>query len=946
MRLVDRLARWGDVSGVWPSIDTGNVLVHFDPAIPIQTVAERVASAASGHGLREADASSEDSWHRSEVLQVATELQTSTESGLTWPAASDRLAQSGPNRVPPPRGRASLEILAGQFQSLPVVLLIAAGTVSLLTGGLADAVAIFGVVALNAAIGYTVESRSEKTIRLLGREDSVSATVLRDRTRTELPAERLVPGDILLLARGDTVAADARIWRADDLLADEAILTGESQPVPKSPDALRGSSIALGDRRNMVFRGTIITSGTGAAIVVATGAHTEIGRLQRALATTSRPPTPMERELDRLGRQLSWLSLALGGLVAVVGLLRGLAPGRLLQSSLALAIAAIPEGLPTVASTTLARGVELVRRRRVLVRRLDAIETLGAVQVLCFDKTGTLTFNRMMAAAVTLSAGEELAPDDLPSLSQQPVLRRLLELAVLCSEVSIDASDGSLSGSETETALVRLAIDHKVDVVALRREQRMVSVRHRTESYRFMATLHAQPDKTVLVAVKGDPLDVLEHCDELADCNGVRPLTQRDRDAIARSNAAMAGRALRVLGFAFRGGATEHETTSIGSLVWVGLVGLTDAVRPGAADLMNALHKAGIHPLVLTGDQVATARAVADQLGLGGAAVLESGKLAEMQANEIADAARHTHVVARVSPGEKLSIVQALQEAGVLVGMVGDGFNDSPALKGANVGIAVGDAGPAAARDAADIVLQTDDLMAIAQAIQQGRAAYANVRRATGYLVGTNLSEIGFVLVGTAAGVAEPLTAAQLLWINMVSDVLPAVGLSAEPPEHTTMIRPPRMRGQAVLGGAEVPRLLTEGSVIAAGGLASAAWGALRHGAGPASRTMGFGSLVLGQLLHAFNRRARQQGNGPGNPVFTGALALSFGAQAIALGLPALRNLLGVVPLTPDEVTVTLAGGVVPYLVNRALRRNHSAAAAGAIGSSSGSPVLSVASST
>ena len=501
----------------------------------------------------------------------------------------------------------------------------------------------------------------------------------------------------------------------------------------------------------MVFRGTVITSGTGAAIVVATGAHTEIGRLQRTLATTLRPPTPIERELNHLGRQLSWLSVALGGLVAAIGLLRGLAPGRLLQSSLALAIAAIPEGLPTVASTTLARGVEVMRRSGVLVRRLDAIETLGAVQVLCFDKTGTLTLSRMAAAAVAVSGREELAPGDLAASSQRPVLCRLLEVAVLCSEVSIDTSDGSLSGSETETALIRLAIEHGVDPVELRREQPVLSVRHRTESYRFMATLHAQPDETVLMAVKGDPLDLLELCEELAVNDGVRPLTQHDRNMIVHVNAVMAARALRVLGFAFRTHAAD-ATASVCSLIWVGLVGLSDAVRPGAAELMTALNKAGIHPLVLTGDQVATARAVVDQLGLGGAAVLGSGALSAMQPTEIAAAACRTHVVARVSPAEKLAIVQALQTAGVVVGMVGDGFNDSPALKAANVGIAIGHAGPAAARDAADIVLQTDDLMAIAQGIQQGRAAYANVRRASGYLVGTNLSEVGFGTRGHRCG--------------------------------------------------------------------------------------------------------------------------------------------------------------------------------------------------
>jgi P-type Ca2+ transporter type 2C len=947
-RLIRQLSRWGDIHTVWPSTDTGNLLALFDPALPTETVARRVAAVAAGRADDGPDhLTGEIAWHHFELEHVATELGTSLKSGLSSDAAADRLALYGHNSIPAPPGRAALEIMAGQFQSLPVVLLLAAGAMSLMTGGLADAVAILAVVVLNASIGYTVESRSENTIRLLRREASGSATVLRTGKRRTLPADRLVPGDVMLLARGDTVSADARIWRAHDLLADEAILTGESQPVRKHPAALPAGPVALGDRRNMIYRGTVVTSGTGAAIVVATGLRTETGRIQRALATTTRPPTPMERELDKLGRVLSCLSLALGGLVAVTGLFRGLAMSQVLRSSVALAIAAIPEGLPTVASATLARGVELMRRRDVLVRRLDAVETLGAVQVLCFDKTGTLTVNRMAVAAIALAGDRyEKFLADLPPISRDSVMRRLLEVAVLCSEVSIDATDGSLSGSETETALVRLAISLHVDAVALRREQPMLSIRHRSEAYRFMATSHAMADGGTLTAVKGDPLDVLELCEWIADGDLVRELTPFDRDAILAANASMAGRALRVLGFAFRTHAAD-ETTPVASLVWLGLAGLADAVRPEAAELISAVRGAGVHPLVLTGDQVATARAVAGQLGLGGdCAVLQPTLLERMTPAEIADAARQAHVFARVSPADKLRIVQALQDAGVIVGMVGDGFNDSPALKAANVGIAVGHTGPAAARDAADIVLQTDNLLVIGEAIEQGRAAYANVRRATGYLIGTNLSEIGFVFACTGAGVAEPLTAAQLLWINIVSDVLPGVGLSAEPSEPSTMRRPPRTRGETVLGGAEAPRLLTEGGIITAGALASAAWGALRHGAGPASRTMGFGSLVLGQLLHAFNRRAPQEGTGDDNPMFAGALAVSFGVQAVALMLPALRGLLGVVPLAADEVAVTLAGGVLPFFVNRAMRPNHSAAAAGATETSSPSPVRSVASST
>jgi Ca2+-transporting ATPase len=360
---------------------------------------------------------------------------------------------------------------------------------------------------------------------------------------------------------------------------------------------------------------------------------------------------------------------------------------------------------------------------------------------------------------------------------------------------------------------------------------------------------------------------------------------------------------------------------------------------------MRTLRHAGIHPLVLTGDQVATARAVAGQLGLNGHAgsvVVDSAELAGMAPDAIATAARRAHVFARVSPAEKLRIVQALQGAGAVTGMIGDGFNDSPALKAANVGIAIGGAGAEAARESADIVMQTDDLGAIAAAITQGRAAHANVRRATGYLVGTNLSEITYVMAGTAAGIAEPLSPAQLLWINVVSDVLPGVGLSAEPPEASVMQRPPRSREQTVLGNADMPRLAVEGGMIAAGAMASTAWGTLRFGFGAQARTMGFGSLVLGQLLHTLNRR--DPGRRNRNPALTGALALSFGAQAIAVLVPGVRGVLGIAPLGLADVAVTLAGAVLPFAVNRILWADHSAALRGASASASGA--FSSASST
>lgn len=947
-RLVQGLSRWGDIRGAWPSTDTGNLLVLFDPVLLPEDVAarvERIAYPAADH--QDASADNELPWHHLDVDDAAAELGTSLEQGLHQESAERRLAMSGPNAVPVPPARSSLEMAAEQFRSLPVLLLVAAGAVSLLAGGAVDAVAILGVITLNATIGFAVESRSEKTIRSLDSAVATTVTVLRDGTRRKLPSERLVAGDLMLLARGDAVCADARIVRGHELFTDEAMLTGESQPVRKDAATLPSPVAALADRHNMVWRGTVVTGGTGAAVVTATGVQTEIGRLQRMLGVTTRPATPMQRDLDRLGHSLTWASITLGGAVAMIGLARGQPLAQVLRLSAALAIAAIPEGLPTVASTTLARSVEVMRRRGVLVRRLDAVETLGATQVLCFDKTGTLTFNRMAAASVALAGrADRIPPAALPALAADPVLLRLLEIGVLCSEVSIDPRDGTLAGSETETALMHLAQERGLDAAELRQQRPIIAIRHRSDAYRFMATTHRMPDGSIMTAIKGDPLEVLGLCDRQLNASGVVPLTSKGREAARRCNAAMAGQALRVLGFAFQveGAASA---ASLHDLVWVGLVGLTDTLRPSAEPLMRLLRRAHIHPLVLTGDQVTTARAVADQTGLNGhdsSVAVDAAALTKMSPETMIATVRRAHVFARVTPAEKLQIVQTLQRSGVVVGMVGDGFNDSPALKAANVGIAIGSAGAEAARDAADIVMQTEDLCAIAAAIEQGRAAHANVRRAVGYLIGTNLSEIAFVMAGTAIGVSQPLSAAQLLWINIVSDVLPGVGLSAEPPDASAMLRPPRSHREGVLGADELPRLIREGGTIAAGALASAAWGALRFGAGPQARMMGFGSLVLGQLLHALNRRAPNQRIGS-NPTLTAALALSFGAQAVALLVPPLRAVLEIVPLDVADIAVTVAGGVLPYAVNRMLRPDQSAAC-GTPASSVARAACSVASST
>ncbi|HEY0523470.1 MAG TPA: cation-transporting P-type ATPase, partial [Stellaceae bacterium] len=697
-------------------------------------------------------------------------------------------------------------------------------------------------------------------------------------------------------------------------------------------------------------------------VAVGTGPRTEVGHIQRLVSSAETPETPSQRQLRDLGRQLVWLSLSVCGAVFGIGLLRGFGVIQMLRSSISLAVAAVPEGLPMVATTTLALGIEEMRRRDVLIRRLDAIETLAAVQVICFDKTGTLTLNDMAVAAVacadrTFNIRDGGLFDDagrrIGSASADPRAARLLEIGVLCSDTSIgiDGRGGSeLNGTATENAIVRLALDAGIDASSLREARPRLAVRHRSEAYRFMVTVHplrddrvaeAAAEAGVLIAVKGSPADVLDRCRrELGPRGERRPLTRAGRQAIERANAGMAGQALRVLGFAYAeadGPDAVAAVTANGNggagpedLTWVGLAGLADPVRPGMRELMSSFHDAGIRTVLVTGDQSATARTVVRQLGLaedGEIEIVDAAELDAMVPGHLAEAARRAHAFARVSPAQKLQIVRAFQHAGMVVAMTGDGVNDSPALKAADVGVALGRGGTEAAREVADVVLNTDDLTALVVAVERGRTTYTNIRKAIHYLLSTNLSEILVVLAATSAGVGEALSPMQLLWINLISDVLPGIGLACEPPEPDAMERGPRPAADSIVRREDLGALAREAGLIGGGALAACAFGALRYGAGSAeARTMTFGSLVISQLLHALTCRSPAHGLFdagrplPPNAVLSGTLAVSFGAQVLALLVPGLRRLLGIVPIGPAGLLVTLAAGVLPYLLNEALK--------------------------
>ena len=883
-----------------------------------------------------------ESWHTLTADRILDLLGSSGKAGLSGQEASDRLAQYGPNALPEADARSAWGIFFDQFKSLPVALLGAAAGVSVVTGGLADAIVILAVVGINGVIGYATESEAEKTIHSLKQLVKPTADVLRDGTVATVSAELVVPGDVLVLRPGAYVAADARLLECSHLSLDESVLTGESMPVVKTVDVLARQEVTLGDRVNMVYMGTLVTGGQGLAVVVATGGFTEVGRLQALVGEAKSPETPMERQLDQLGDQLVLISGAACALVFGIGLLRGYGFLLMFKTAISLAVAAVPEGLPAVATTTLALGIRNMKRHHVLIRQLNAVETLGCIQTICFDKTGTITMNRMAVARLFAGMKDVRVVNGsfrLDGTSMDPLrveeLRSLIEVSVLCNETEIEGGRGGeeyvLRGSPTESALVTMAIQSGIDVLELRARYPLRKVNDRSENRLFMGTLHELTDGDRhgrVIAVKGSPVEVLSMCDCHIQDGIHAHLTEDDRSRIELENDRMAADALRVLGVACLVVESDDYFEVAGSLVWLGLIGMADPVRPGVSGLIKEFHRAGIDTIMITGDQSPTAYAIGKELELSRGEPLEimdSTHLASMDAGMLEALSEKVHVFARVTPAFKLQIVQALQARGRVVAMTGDGINDGPALKAADIGIAMGEGGTDIAREVADVVLEEDNLETVIVAVRDGRTIYNNIRKSLHFLLATNFSEIMVMFLTVAAGLPSPMSAMQLLWINLLSDIFPGLALAMEEPEKDILDRPPRSPEEPIVKGSDFKRLTFEASTLSLGAMAAYGYGIMRYGTGANAGTLAFHSLTSAQLLHALSCRSEKhsflQGDRlPPNPYLSMALGGSFALQLLAVFVPGLRGLLGLTPVGLIDCAVIASTAVLPLLVNESTK--------------------------
>lgn len=902
--------------------------------------------------LRAEDQHSE-AWHRIDAEAVMRSLEVAPNSGLEGTTAKERIRRFGPNLLPESVPRSGLSIFADQFKSLPVALLGVAAAVSIATGGIADALVIGGVVLINGLIGYTTETQAEKTIHSLKSLVRPSALCLRDGRLATLPSEDIVPGDILVLRPGSYVSADARLIEAVHLSIDESALTGESMPVSKDPMPLDEVDMPLADRINMVYMGTLVTGGQGLAVVIATGRYTEIGKIQTLVGDSRPPETPMERQLDRIGTQLVYISGAVCSLVFVIGLLRGYGLLHMLKSSIALAVAAVPEGLPMVATTTLALGIRSMRKHNVLIRHLDAVETLGSVQTICLDKTGTITVNRMTVTAIhsgmkRIGVKEGRFRDNDRDLNPYECdeLLRLIHISCLCneSEVSLQEGEYTVRGSATENALINMAVSAGINVPQLRQKFPLIKIRHRSENCNIMVTLHdAGPTlqngpNSRLIAVKGSPQEVLALCSSYIRDGVLGPMSDEDRVAIQIENEQMAGEALRMLGVAYMFCEASNDIpdgpelcgVNAGSidLVWLGLTGMIDPVRNGVKELIAGYHASGIDTIMITGDQGPTAYAIGRDLNLsrnGQIEILDSTHLANIDPELLSALTRKVHVFSRVSPANKLQIVQALQASGKIVAMTGDGINDGPALKAANIGIAMGHTGTDVAREVADVIIEDDRLETMIIAISQGRTIYNNIRKSVHFLLSTNLSEIMVMFGSLGLGLGEPLNAMQLLWINLVSDIAPGLALALEAPEPDILSRPPRNPDDPIIRKEDFRRIAFESAALSGGALAAYGYGIARYGIGPQAGTMAFMGLTAGQLLHALSCRSEQfsmfsSEKLPPNRYLDAALAASFLLQGITMAVPGIRNLLGLASIGLLDWMVVAGTAAAPLLINEATK--------------------------
>ncbi len=849
------------------------------------------------------------------------------------------------------KGSSALSILLAQFRSLIVVLLVAATTIAFAMGDYIEALAILVVILLNAGIGFFTEWKAERTLTALQRQVVPVAQVIRDAVERQIPAMEVVPGDLAVLLAGARVPADGRLVETVRLQIDEAALTGESVAASKTVDVIPDPAAPLGDRFNMAFMGTTISDGRGKLLVTATGAQTEVGKIGKLIDEAVVRETPLEQRLARLGRLLVIIVLGLCGVIVLTGWYRGVSDfWHMLTLGISLAIAAVPEGLPAVATMTLALGMQRMARMGALVRRLPAVETLGSTTIICTDKTGTLTKNEMTVQAIVLhdkqievtgsgyeSIGEFQVDGKSGSMQSDERLLLALQIGLLCNDAQVDRNDGAavVLGDPTEAALVVVAEKAGLRRAELERRFPRIGEVPFDSAAKRMVTVHRTPEGRAQALVKGSPGALLTASNAQCTATGIAPLTEAMRQHWLETNRSLAGAALRVLGLAYRDLPDGYNDDDLHrELVFVGLVGMMDPLRDEANASIATCREAGVRTVMITGDQEATAAEIAKQLGIDHDA--DGRKLKIVHARELTDldeaawdrVTAEAAVFARVSPEHKLRIVESLQRQGHVVAMTGDGVNDAPALKKADIGIAMGIKGTEVAKETAAMIIMDDNFSTIVAAVEQGRIIYANIVRFIHYLFSCNFSEILTVFIALMAGWPSPLGALQILWLNMVTDVFPALALALEPSAPGMMKHPPRDSNESLLTPRFIGLIAWQG-VLLSGVTLGVFYLGLRWYGNEAigvqhATTLAFMTLALAQVFHVFNARSQRR-SAFDRRIFTNrwlwfAVLSCVLLQLSAVYLPFLRTVLRTSPLSLSDWSLVAVASLSPIVVVEAVK--------------------------
>jgi Ca2+-transporting ATPase len=882
-------------------------------------------------------------WHALSIERLEQELQSDIDTGLTASEAQHRLATVGPNELPEAAPPSPLKIFLSQFANLIVWVLIGAAAVSGLLQEWIDAVAILAIVVLNAILGFVQEFRAERSLAALKQLSVATARVIRDGTVLAIPAGQVVPGDLIQIEAGDRVPADSRVVYATGFQTQEASLTGESTPVAKSAEPIPQTEVPLGDRHNMLFMGTIVVSGKGRALVTATGAQTELGKIAALIhreAQAEQEETPLQRRLDQLGHTLLWLSLGIVMVVFLFGILRGIPAVTMFLTAVSLAVAAIPEGLPAVVTITLALGVTRMVKRHALIRRLPAVETLGSTTVICSDKTGTLTKNEMTVTVlyqggeIFTVTGEGYAPvgeirsDGEPvTPALKPGLMTLLRASVLCNgaELQRESLIWQIVGDPTEGALLVAAAKAGLTKNHLEQENPWLG-EVPFDSERKKMTVVRQTPSGPVAFVKGAPDVLLRDCQAWLTRGGdIQPLTDATRQEITASNQRFASQALRVLGVAMRPLDRIPDVYDAKNLecdlVFLGLVGMKDPIRPEAKAAVEACRAAGIRTVMITGDHKDTAVAIAKELGMmePGEQAISGAELNQLSDDELRDRVKAAAVYARVTAEHKLRVVRAWKQQGAVVAMTGDGVNDAPALKAADIGVAMGITGTDVTKEASDMVVMDDNFASIAAAVEEGRAIYDNIRKSVYYLLSCNIGEILLMLLATLFGLPLPLLPVQLLWINLVTDGLPALALAVDPADTDLMQRPPRPPQEQFLTRARWLRLFVQGTFLAVITLLTFLY--CLYGMDlnlDRARTLTFTVMVLAQLFHALNNRSEDRsifalGLWTNKPLLA-TVGLSALLQAGIVSWPSVQSIFKVEPFDPEHWIFAIGIGMLPLV--------------------------------